>query len=156
MPVQPESNAAYCGVGGWTNPIQVGECVIGSTSNRAPTLWDTCGYTISHSTWYAFNGTGTAVTASTCNIGTNFNTRISVFRGGCNGETIVCAGTNNDGPGDCGEQSSVTFDTEIDTLYYVGIDGVGEAKGKFAFSVFEGTESQTQQCESPTCRRVSS
>jgi subtilisin-like proprotein convertase family protein len=39
--------------------------------------------------WYTFTGNGFRVTASTCNAGTNFNTRLAIYTGSCGALTCV-------------------------------------------------------------------
>ena len=103
--------------------------------------------------WYRSVGTGTRLMASTCHQGvygsdgttgnvaattsspgtvTDFDTQISVFRGGC--RTLECVGANNDR---CGSQSAVNFLMDEGEVFYVLVHGAGESTGSFGLVLEE-------------------
>ena len=96
----------------------VGTC---TTSNTAPGVW------------YSFTGTGDVVTLSTCNVATNYDTKISVFSGSCGG--LVCVGGNDDGAGCINFQSLFTFNSVAGTNYLILVHGFGSATGDFTLSL---------------------
>lgn len=90
--------------------------------------------------WYTITGTGGAITLSTCNTATLFDTQISVFTGACTALTCV-AGNNNDsacnqgGAYPAGRKSTVTFNSTFGTVYRIMVSGTLSSNGAFAMSV---------------------
>jgi hypothetical protein len=81
--------------------------------------------------WYSFTGSGTETTVSTCNPGTNFDTKVLVYEGSC--ESLSCVAGNDD---DCGLQSSVTFESTEGVTYYVLVTGFSSfSDGDFVLSL---------------------
>ena len=102
--------------------------------------------------WYVFEGTGDIVTATTCNEGTDFDTKINVYSGSC--EEFACIGGNDDSTDDgcqigtLNRKSKVEFDSEIGVTYYILVSGFGSADGNFDLSI---------SCEEPpACTPASS
>jgi len=104
-----------------------------------------------HGIWYRSVGTGNRIQASTCNqavpdmdsnsfvpstlspgVVTDFDTQISVFRGGC--RSLECVGANNDR---CGVQSSVNFLVNQGEVFYVLVHGSAEGRGSFGLVLEE-------------------
>jgi hypothetical protein len=79
--------------------------------------------------WYTVTGTGTELTASTCNPGsTHPDTKISVFCGDCG--TPVCVGGNDDDPAaECSPfLSKVTWCSQPGVEYLVTVGGFGDGQ----------------------------
>lgn len=73
-----------------------------------------CGETVTApGVWYRIVGNGDPVTVGLC-AGTDFDTRLSVFRGDC--DNLVCIGGNDDF---CSLQSAYEWDSEEGVPYYV-------------------------------------
>ncbi len=79
--------------------------------------------------WYSVTGTGLEITADVCN-GTAFDTKLSVFAGGCGGQDCVTG--NNDA---CGTQSSVTFPSVLGDSYLLLVHGFAGEAGEFELTV---------------------
>jgi hypothetical protein len=76
--------------------------------------------------WYQVQGTGQAITASTCSDDPSFDSQLSVFQGDCG--NLVCVGGNNDF---CGNQSTVVWPSTINETYLVLVHGFNGASGAF-------------------------
>jgi hypothetical protein len=81
--------------------------------------------------WYTFSGTGDSLTLSTDHSGTNYDTEIQLYRGQCG--NLVCIGGDNDGGID--STSTLTFLSELDSIYYVYISGHDGSSGDFELSL---------------------
>ena len=82
--------------------------------------------------WFKVAGTGIPITLSTCAPSTNFDTRISVFSGGCG--SLVCEADNDDAG--CGPNplaSSVNFPTTQGVEYLVLVHGGKSAADRGTF-----------------------
>jgi len=74
--------------------------------------------------WYEVVGTGGTLVISVCDSRTNFDTQISVFRGGCQ-EQLVCVGGNDDGSSqNCGDASEFTWKSNLFEFYYIAVSDV--------------------------------
>lgn len=113
-------------------PIGCGQTVAGTTqyatadSPNAPS----CTTTTFPGVWYSFVGNGGFATLSTCG-GASFNTKLSVYEGGCGG--LNCVAGNDDF---CGVQSQVVINAVSGTTYYVLVHGAGSATGTFNLSLY--------------------
>ncbi|MCE9595911.1 MAG: hypothetical protein K8S98_17115 [Planctomycetes bacterium] len=78
--------------------------------------------------WYSVTGTGFAMTATTCDPGTTYDTRLSVFSGTCG--SLVCVGDNDD-DGVCvsPDRSTVSWSSTAGVTYYLLVSGNGSAVG---------------------------
>jgi hypothetical protein len=114
-------------------PISCGQALSGTTVGAA---FDDVGTCVTSNTspgvWYAFTGTGTPATVSTCGQA-SFDTKLSVFTGACG--ALVCVGGNDDFSGCSGFTSQFTFPTTAGTTYYVLVHGFGTATGSFTLSL---------------------
>jgi hypothetical protein len=72
------------------------------------------------------------ILASTCYLGTNFDTVITVYKGD-NCRPQVCATQNDDD--DCQKCSFVGFAVSPNTTYWIFVDGPGTATGNFQLTV---------------------
>jgi hypothetical protein len=97
----------------------VGTC--GSISNTAPGVW------------YTIVGDGSAFfIASMCNRFTDFDTKISVFTGGC--DDLVCVGGNDDigrFRGCSSDTSELEFQNTEGTVYSILVHGFESETGSF-------------------------
>ena len=103
----PHTLNDFCTSALWA-PVQENEAdntiTIGSTKNATYDGVDTCVVTdTSPGTWYRVEGSGTGMVASTCHQLTDFDTKISVFRGSC--DNLQCVAGNDDGA-DCSSAGS--------------------------------------------------
>lgn len=110
----------------------------GSTDD-IPAFTSNCG-TMSSNVWYRFTGTGTTVTVSTCNPGTNFDTEIRIYTGGC--AAFTAEETCNDDDISCGLgglYSTTSFCAEFGVDYYISVGYwiSGGGFGNFVLSVIE-------------------
>lgn len=108
-------------------------------SNTAPGLW------------YKVTGTGTRITASTCGgeFPSTFDTKVSVYCGGCSG--ISCVSGNDDGCGAGDNDSSVSFCSIAGEEYLILVHGVGSEAGIFNLYVSQDGRS----CHDATsCSRI--
>jgi hypothetical protein len=79
---------------------------------------------------YEFLGTGNTVTFDTCQ-NTNFDTKISAYSATDCGN-LICEDGSDD---DCGEQTSVEFETKVGVSYFIVVHGFGSVKGSFTLKV---------------------
>lgn len=82
--------------------------------------------------WYKFTGTGQQVTVSTCSNFTDFDTKLSVFSGSCDG--LSCVAGNDDASG-CGLKSEVDFVSTPGATYYIFLAGYNGATGNAEVSI---------------------
>lgn len=130
-----------------SQPLRTLGVTIDATVDNVPVCGDV--ESIGHGVWYKGVGTGNRLMASTCNdfldesdfaplstampgVVTDFDTQISVFRGGC--RALECLGANNDR---CGLQSSVNFFVEDGEPFYVLVHGSADSKGSFGLLINE-------------------
>jgi hypothetical protein len=81
--------------------------------------------------WYRFIGTGETITMSTCGA-TDFDSKISIFTGGCG--ALTCVAGNDDAPGCAGNSSQVVFPSTVGTEYLILVHGYLESQGTFTLS----------------------
>ncbi len=82
--------------------------------------------------WYSVVGNGQVIEASTCNA-TGYDSKISVFTGGCNG--LTCIGGNDDAAGCGGNSSRVSFPSTAGVTYLVLVHGYNQEVGPFTLSI---------------------
>jgi hypothetical protein len=92
-----------------------------------------CGASTAPGVWYMVFGTGDSMTANTCG-GSLYDTRLSLFNGGVEGacENMVCTAENDD---TCGLQSSVTWNSELDVVYFILVHGFAANSGVYSLGV---------------------
>lgn len=110
--------------------LPCGGSVSGTTVGATIDAVGTCGTSLGTApgVWYTFVGNGGPNTLSTCT-GTTYDSKIGVFSGSCGG--LICVAGNDDF---CGLQSSVTFNANAGTTYYVLVTGFGSATGAFTLT----------------------
>mmetsp|Transcript_10427 Transcript_10427/g.15912 ORF Transcript_10427/g.15912 Transcript_10427/m.15912 type:complete len:652 (-) Transcript_10427:97-2052(-) len=91
--------------------------------------------------WYYLIGTGNDITVDTCSSLSDFDTKITVFRGpSCS--VLFCVGGDDDGCGGSWDtRSSLTFRSFRGLTYYILVHGWGTSIGDFVLSVSEYTPS---------------
>jgi subtilisin-like proprotein convertase family protein len=116
--------------------INCGGSASGTTTGATPddgVAGAECGATITApGVWYAFtdsSGLTATVTATLCN-GTGYDSKISVFEGDC--AALVCVDGNDD---DCGVQSSISWESDGTSTYYILVHGFGGATGNYVLDV---------------------
>ncbi len=122
--------------------ITCGQTVSGSTIGATTDAVSTCGTTLNTAggVWYSIVGNGAAITVSTCNPGTNYDTKMGVFSGTCG--ALVCVGGNDDTTApECvlpatgfNRKSRVTFNSVSGTTYYILVTGFSTLTGSFELS----------------------
>ena len=90
----------------------------------------TAGIPTAGGVWFTVAGTGNSMTASLCNVGTAYDTQLSVFSGDC--LTQVCVDGNDDF---CGVQSEVSWCSTLGTNYMILVHGAGTSTGSFTLDV---------------------
>ena len=86
--------------------------------------------------WFRLVGTGNWMIVNTCSRGTSFDTRLSIFEGGC--DELVCLSSNDDGAGCPDGQSYTTFRSDRGVEYRVLVHGAGpDDSGSFVLNVEE-------------------
>ena len=93
-----------------------------------------CGTSTAPGVWYMVFGTGDSMTANTC-AGSLYDTRLSVFNGGVDGdcENLVCTVENDDA---CpGFLSIVTWNSELDAIYFILVHGFAANSGVYSLEV---------------------
>ena len=82
--------------------------------------------------FYTITGTGASITLSTCNPGTNFDTKLFVYSGNCG--FYSCVASNDDGACANAVASIVTFNSVFGTVYRVFVNGFQGTSGTFGLS----------------------
>ncbi len=114
----------------------VGFC---GTSNTAPGVW------------YTVEGTGSTMTASTCNDGNestgsaDYDTKISVFSGDC--IALACVTGVDDTPGCNGATTKVSWASEFGVEYLILVHGFSSDTGNFNLSIDEPLEAKFERLE---------
>ncbi len=108
----------------------------GATADGTPSQCSGGEATVDNGVWYKFTGNNTTVTLSTCDAGTNFDTRLHVYSGTCG--TLVGVAGNDDAGAACSvstTRSIVTFNAFAGTDYYIAVEGYGTGNGTFKLSI---------------------
>jgi len=85
--------------------------------------------------WYQVLGTGNTITASTCNPGNLFDTKLHVYCNAC--DALVCV-TGNDDDATCaidGFFSTASFCTNLGDTYYIFVSGWGGGVGTYQLTI---------------------
>ena len=87
--------------------------------------------------WYFVEGTGSIIQASLCD-SPSYDTRLSIYRGSCTDDdglpNLFCVDGNDDF---CGEQSLVTWESEVGVTYYILVHGYLDNSGEFSLTLSE-------------------
>lgn len=112
-------------------PVQIPGTVFGNTSFAQADVAPVCSTTDGSTggVWYSVMGTGGVITASLCN-GTNYDSRIRIFTGGCN--ALECVAGNDDF---CGTQSQTNWCSLAGRMYYILVHGWLSTHGSFTLEL---------------------
>lgn len=115
-----------------TCPQTVSGSTVGLTSQAVPTCVTTLNTAGGH--WYTTQGTGGLVTITTCNAGSNFDTKLGVFTGTC--AALVCVTGNDDAACSFSAlRSTVSFTSVAGTTYFIYITGFSSNTGNYQMSI---------------------
>jgi subtilisin-like proprotein convertase family protein len=128
-------------------PVTVSGSTDGATISPEPPAIDACGTSHNNAggeVWYRVIGTGNTMRATTCNPGTDYDTKLHVYCATCDDPT--CVGGNDDQPGDTVPECDVTGvdDNRGSTVewcsvpnapYYIVVFGFGGETGDFELTV---------------------
>lgn len=136
---------------GAATTISCNDIVTGSTVGASVETVGTCGTSLNTSggVWYRLTGNDMVVTLTTCNPGTNYDTKLGVFTGACG--ALVCVGGNDDGSplgtnpdaacvvdetgSTLNRASTFTFNALAGNDYFILVTGFGTNVGTFELSV---------------------
>ena len=114
-------------------PLECGDVVTGTTINATPDPAPFCSTAVdAPGVWYTVVGNGDMITASLCNPGTNYDTRINVYDGSCG--FLNCIGGDDDACGFAGP-SEFSWMSEPCVTYYILVQGFNNMTGDFELSV---------------------
>ncbi|GIV35221.1 MAG: hypothetical protein KatS3mg031_2756 [Chitinophagales bacterium] len=117
-------------------PIGCGDTITGSTADATPDAAPFCSTSnTAPGVWYRYTGDGSFVTASLCNAGTNYDTKLSVYTGDCT--SLLCEVGNDDDSG-CSFSSlssSVEWLSTAGTDYFILVHGFGSNTGSFELTL---------------------
>ena len=114
-------------------PIACGETLSGSTVDATFDNVGFCGTpNTTNGVWYSVVGTGNPITLSTCNAA-NYDTKISVFEGGC--EALICVTGLDDTFGCGGLTTELAFNSILNTDYLLLVHGFSSSTGEFDFTI---------------------
>jgi len=127
---------------GSATSVSIPSTTTGATTDAtSDTPFPDCGESIdAPGVWYLVTGNGRTITASTCNAGTNYDTKLHVYCANC--EFPVCIGANDDRDVDCpdagsfqGLTSEVTWCSREGDVYLIFVSGFGGDTGNFGLVV---------------------
>jgi len=113
-------------------PVAIGGSAVGSTAGSVVDSAPTCGDVdvTAPGVWFTVIGNGNELTASLCGPGTNYDSQISVYCGGCGNPW--CRAQNDD---TCGLQSEATWCSTPGAVHHILVHGFGSNVGEFELSV---------------------
>lgn len=133
--------------------MAIGGTVTGYTISATPETLGTCGTTdgTGGAVWYSVIGDGTTLTATTCNPGTDFDTKLRVYTDGCT--TLTCVGGNDDQAGvfDPACESTGTGVNRASTISWCSTNGVEYLILVHGFSAAEGNFEMTVSSNFTPC-----
>ncbi len=131
-------------------PVAVPSTTVGSTKNvnANDNLGLNCGQgvPVARGAWFATTGTGRLMTASLCS-GTTYNSRLTVYQGGCVALTCV-ADVNNT----CGSQEQASWCSTAGTQYFILVHGISAtAFGGFTLALSDQSCDDANACTDDSC-----
>ncbi|HKQ49174.1 MAG TPA: proprotein convertase P-domain-containing protein [Phycisphaerae bacterium] len=121
-------------------PLAIPADVSGSTTSSNPDVPPafTCGgFSVSApGNWYTVVGNGNELTASLCNPGTNYDTKLHVYCGTCT--QLFCVAGDDDFCGFPPGYSQASWCSAPGTTYYILVSGFGSATGDYQLTVTSG------------------
>ncbi|WP_082685046.1 reprolysin-like metallopeptidase [Hymenobacter sedentarius] len=118
-------------------PLACGQTLIGTTVRATATGDPTTACTTAvdgGGVFYSITGTGASFTVSTCNAGTNYDTKLFVYSGTCGAYTCVGGNDEDDNCTTGSTASTVTFNSVASTQYLVFVSGYNGDTGTFVLS----------------------
>lgn len=88
--------------------------------------------------WYTVTGTGNAMTVSTCSALTDYDTKLSVYCGDCDGLNCIAGNDDDFGCAFSTLQSSVSWCSQEGATYYVLVHGFDINVGNFELTLSDG------------------
>jgi uncharacterized protein (UPF0333 family) len=141
---EPETNIQCSNAEGPLTPAN--QTIVASTLNSVSDGIYACvsGFTNSVGLWYSVLGKeGSMYRVDTCSAETNFDARISIFRGSC-GEELECVEGNDD---ICAVLPCfVQWKTEEGLLYFIKIHGYNGVMGNFGMTLSSFAAPQNDAC----------
>ncbi len=142
-------------------PLTCGSTVSGNTTCATSETLGTCGTTdgTGGGVWYAMPGTGNRITLTTCNVGTDFDTKVRVFDG--SPSALNCVAGNDDDPncttgvGTTGFRSTVSFCSTPGVTYYILVHGFSSNVGNFTLSSSCAPVAPVLTCTGPFAANLS-
>jgi hypothetical protein len=121
--------------------VSCGQTVNGNTTNATTDAAPFCGTSVdaAPSVWYKIIGNGDLMTVSTCNSGTDYDTKLHLYTGTCT--ALNCVTGNDDdftcttGPGVAGFKSTIQWCSQPGTVYLLRVSGFGTSMGNFQFTL---------------------
>lgn len=112
-------------------PIQNGDTLVGNTLiNPVGFAVSACNNPSQGGTYYRWTGNGDTARISLC--GSDYDTRLDVFTGDCNGNNLQCIASNDDF---CGLQSQLEFASTRGTEYLIYVHGYQGARGPYQIAM---------------------
>lgn len=101
-------------------PLELGSTSIQSNTTAAPSASvDLCtGSSAVRGVWHQFIGTGMTMKISVCNDETDFDARVSLFTGSCNGLSCVAYTQSK-----CGDNDEILITTHVGMTYHLFVHG---------------------------------
>ena len=93
----------------------------------------TCGASSAPGVWYSVVGNGGSMSATTCHADTTYDTRLSLFTGGCG--ALECVTSNDDSCDISGTRSTVNWESEDGATYLILVHGYNSNSGDFTLVV---------------------
>jgi uncharacterized membrane protein len=84
--------------------------------------------------WYKVIGSGTMMTASTCDFA-DFDTKLSVYCSGCGGYTCIAAADNTCGQLIANDRAKVSWCSSPGAMYHILVHGAGSETGSFDLDI---------------------
>jgi len=114
-------------------PLACGATVTGSTATALNDAVVDCETTVSApGAWCSFTGIDGQLILTTCNGGTNYDTKLNIYTGAC--DSLVCVDGDDDTPGQ-GACSTVIFNSTAGVIYYALVQGFDGETGDFELSL---------------------
>jgi hypothetical protein len=116
-------------------PLVCGQRVTGSTESATATGDPTtfCDDTVDGGgVFYTIVGTGSSISLTNCDLATDYDTKLFVYRGACGGPYTCVGGNDDTNLGGCAQPSTVTFNSVQGVTYLVFVSGYGGDKGNYS------------------------
>jgi hypothetical protein len=134
-------------------PLSCGQRVTGSTESATATGDPTtfCDDTVDGGgVFYTIAGTGGSITLTNCDLATDYDTKLFVYRGACGGPYTCVVGNDDTNAGGCAQPSTVTFNSVRGVTYLVFVSGYGGDKGNYSLLATCATVSATASAAATT------